>query len=67
MKWSVKDVPLQEWGRLMLKEYPNAVEYVKSTHRDWDLYQSTEFDYFEKQWRKYLKLRFEWNSCQSSY
>lgn len=54
-----KGVNVVEWGRKMLNELPNAVEYVKSTKRDWDNYQKqSNFTYFEEQWKKYLKLRY---------
>jgi len=56
--FAIESLPVVEWGRTMLKEVlPASVAYLKETKRDWDNYQRIEFDYFEKQWRKYLALR----------
>jgi len=54
----------------MLQEFPKAVEYLKKSGRDWDNYQKhTDFNYFESQWRKYLKIRniLDFSSKQPSF
>lgn len=55
--FAIEDVPVIEWGRRLLEELPEATNYVKKMKRDWENYQTIDYDYFEKAWLKYLNLR----------
>jgi len=65
--YAIEGVPIVQWGRLLVtKILPKAKEYLKNTKRDWELYQTKiNFDYFEDQWTKYLKLRQIWDSSST--
>ncbi len=66
--YAIEGLPIVEWGRNLVQIIlPKATEYLKATKRDWDQYQSksANFNYFEEQWVKYLKLRQIWDSSST--
>ena len=54
--YSIQGKPLKEWGAGLMNTLPKALEHVKRSNICVD--QNVEaWDYFTKQWTKYLKLR----------
>jgi len=54
--FAIEGYPVGSWGRQMLKLLPKCYQYLESSKRNWNDYQK-DLNYFENQWRKYLKLR----------
>ncbi|XP_075687590.1 ADP-ribosylhydrolase ARH1-like [Rhinoderma darwinii] len=53
---SVRRVPLEQWGSLLLRTLPLALEYVRST--DPDVYRHVDvWSYFRESWERYLSDR----------
>ncbi|XP_045166975.2 ADP-ribosylhydrolase ARH1-like [Mercenaria mercenaria] len=54
--YSIQGRPLKEWGAGLMETLPKALEYIKESKIDVE--QNVEaWDYFTRQWTKYLQLR----------
>lgn len=53
---SVRRVPLEQWGSLLLETLPLALEYVRSTDPEAERHLEA-WDYFRQSWERYLSQR----------
>lgn len=53
---SVRRVPLEQWGSLLLETLPLALEYVRSTDPEAERHLEA-WDYFRQSWERYLSER----------
>ncbi|XP_038047233.1 protein ADP-ribosylarginine hydrolase-like [Patiria miniata] len=54
--YAVQGKPVREWGAGLMDTLPKAMEYIKSVGRDVEE-NKLKWNYFEAQWKNYLKLR----------